>query len=148
MTGIPGATPMKMQYVTWHKWIGVTVFLLAVLRVIWRATHTPPSMPEMPNWQIRMAQFTHFLLYVLMLLIPATGYLFSSAAGRQVVYLGLLTLPTIIAPNEALRTAFRLVHITLNYVLLVLVVTHVLATLKHQFFNRDGLLARMVPVIK
>jgi cytochrome b561 len=148
MTDIPGFTPTKLKYFSWHKWIGVTVFMLAVLRVIWRATHRAPAMPAMPRWQIGVAHLTHFLLYVLMLVIPASGYLYSSAAGLQVVYLGVLPLPTIIGPDKALKATLRLVHIALNYTLLVLVVMHVLAALKHHFVDRDGLLGRMLPFHK
>jgi cytochrome b561 len=83
-----------------------------------------------------------------MLVIPASGYLYSSAAGIQVVYLGLVPLPTIIGPNAALKVTLKMVHIYLNYTLLVLVVMHVLAALKHQFVDRDGLLARMIPFLR
>ena len=59
MTDIPGITPTKLKYVSWHKWIGVTVLLLAVLRLLWRATHKAPSMPShMPRWQQGAAHFT------------------------------------------------------------------------------------------
>ncbi|WP_109476506.1 cytochrome b [Paraburkholderia sp. C35] len=149
MTDIPGFTPTKLKYVSWHKWIGVTVFVLAVLRVIWRATHAAPSMPaEMPVWQKAAARATHDLLYMLMFAIPLTGYFFSSAAGVQVVYLGVLPLPTVIGPDQALKAVLRTTHIALNYTLLVLVAMHVLAALKHHFVERDGLLARMIPFLK
>jgi cytochrome b561 len=149
MTDIPGFTPTKLKYVSWHKWIGVTVFVLAVLRVLWRVTHRAPSMPSaMPAWQKAAAHATHGLLYVLMLAIPLSGYFFSSAAGVQVVYLGVLPLPTIIGPDHALKALLRTVHVVLNYTLLVLVAMHVLAALKHQFIERDGLLARMIPFLK
>ena len=149
MTDIPGFTPTKLKYFSWHKWIGVTVFALAVVRVLWRATHKAPSMPRrIPAWQKGVAHLTHFLLYALMLVIPASGYLYSSAAGIQVVYLGLIPLPTIIGPDNALKVTLKMVHIYLNYTLLVLVVMHVLAALKHHFVDRDGLLARMIPFLR
>ncbi len=149
MTDIPGFTPTKLKYVSWHKWIGVTVFALAVLRVVWRATHdAPPTPAAMPAWQRTAAHATHGLLYVLMLAIPLTGYFFSSAAGVQVVYLGVLPLPTLIGPDHALKAVLRSAHIALNYTLLVLLALHVLAALKHQFVERDGLLARMIPFLK
>jgi len=149
MTDIPGFTPTKLKYVSWHKWIGVTVFALAVLRALWRATHQAPPMPvAMPTWQKAAAHATHALLYVLMLAIPISGYFFSSAAGVQVVYLGVLPLPTFIGPDQALKAILRTTHIALNYTLLVLFAMHVLAALKHQFVERDGLLARMIPFLK
>ena len=149
MTDIPGITPTKLKYFSWHKWIGVTVFALALVRVIWRATHPTPPMPDgMPRWQHHVANLTHFLLYLLMLVIPASGYLYSSAAGIQVVYLGVLPLPTIIGPDKALKATLRIVHVALNYTLLFFVVMHVLAALKHHFVDRDGLLGRMLPFLR
>ena len=149
MTDIPGFTPTKLKYFSWHKWIGVTVFALAVIRVIWRVTHSAPADPPgMPAWQKGAAHLTHFLLYLLMLVIPISGYLYSSAAGLQVVYLGILPLPTIIGPDKALKITLRLVHIYLNYTLLAFFVLHVLAALKHHFVDRDGLLGRMLPFLR
>jgi cytochrome b561 len=149
MTDIPGITPTKLKYFSWHKWIGVTVFVLAALRVAWRATHRAPDMPEgMAAWQKGAAHVTHFLLYLLMLVVPVSGYFYSSAAGIQVVYLGVLPLPTIIGPDQALKATLKTVHIALNYTLLALVIVHVLAALKHHFVDHDGLLGRMIPFFK
>lgn len=100
----PGFTPTKLRYFSWHKWIGVTVFALAVLRILWRATHAAPPLPRrMPAWQRGAAHLTHLLLYVLMIAIPASGYLYSSAANIPVVYLGLIPLPRLIAPTRISR---------------------------------------------
>jgi cytochrome b561 len=149
MTDIPGFTPTKLKYFSWHKWIGVTVFMLALVRLVWRATHAAPPTPAgMPRWQVGAAHLTHFLLYVLMFAIPVSGYLYSSAANVQVVYLGILPLPTLIAPDKALKVILRSVHIALNYTLLVFVALHVLGALKHHFVDRDGLLARMLPFLR
>jgi cytochrome b561 len=149
MTDIPGFTPTKLKYFSWHKWIGVTVFVLAVLRVLWRASHrAPPLDHATPTWQKAAAHLAHGLLYLLMLAIPLSGYFYSSAAGIQVVYLGIVPLPTIIGPDQALKATLRTLHVLLNYTLLTLVVMHVLAALKHQFVDRDGLLGRMMPFLK
>ncbi|AUT60435.1 MULTISPECIES: cytochrome b [Paraburkholderia] len=149
MTDIPGFTPTKLKYFSWHKWIGVTVFALVIIRILWRATHATPPMPShMPKWQRGIAHLTHFLLYVLMVVIPVSGYLYSSAANVPVVYLGLVPLPRLIAPDPHLKEVLKSVHIALNYTLLVLVVLHVLAALKHQILDRDGLLSRMIPFLK
>jgi cytochrome b561 len=80
--------------------------------------------------------------------IPASGYLYSSAAGIQVVYLGIVPLPTLIGPDTALKIVLKTIHIWLNYTLLVIVAAHTLAALKHHFIDRDGLLARMIPFLK
>jgi cytochrome b561 len=149
MTDIPGLTPTKLRYFSWHKWIGVTVFALAWLRVLWRLTHPVPPLPVgMPVLQRMISNTVHGLLYVLMIVIPASGYLYSAAAGIQVVYLGIVPLPALIEPDLQLKAIFRLTHIYLNYALLGLFVLHLLGVVKHTLIDRDGLLARMVPFLK
>ena len=76
MTRIPGFTPEKLRYFSWHKWIGVTVFALALVRVLWRLTHEAPPLPSgMSAWQRAAANAVHGLLYLLMIAVPVTGYL-------------------------------------------------------------------------
>lgn len=149
MTSIHGFTPAKLRYVSWHKWIGVTVFALAALRIVWRATHRAPALPPgMPAWQRALAHLVHVLLYALMIAIPITGYLFSSASNVPVVYLGIVPLPRLIAPDPTLKVVFKTAHLILNWGLAALVLAHVGAALKHQWIDRDGLLARMIPCLK
>lgn len=149
MTDIPGFTPTKLKYFSWHKWMGVTVFALAIVRVSWRATHVPPPLPaDVPAVQRIGAHAVHGLLYVLMLAIPVTGYLYGSASNIPVVYLGVVPLPRLIDPDPVLKEALKTLHVSLNYVLSSLVVLHVLAVIKHQVLDRDGLLSRMLPFAK
>lgn len=149
MTGIPGITPTKLRYYSWHKWLGVTLFGLAVLRVAWRATHRSPALPPgMAAWQRTAANAAHVLLYLLMFAVPVTGYLFSCAANVPVVYLGLVQLPMLIGPDPVMKPILRGLHFALNYTLAAIVVAHMLAAFKHQWLDRDGLLARMIPLLK
>ncbi|MDF3836800.1 cytochrome b [Cupriavidus basilensis] len=149
MTGIPGLSMLKLKLFSWHKWIGVTVFALAVLRVLWRATHHAPAPAAgTPAWQAKAAGAAHTLLYVLIVVVPITGYLYSSAAGVPVVYLGIWQLPALIGQNDELKEILKLAHIWLNYLMAVIVVLHAAAALKHQFIERDGTLARMLPFLK
>ncbi|MEJ8795403.1 cytochrome b [Trinickia caryophylli] len=149
MTDIPGFTPQKLRYFSWHKWIGVTVFALALLRILWRLTHEAPGLPQrMSAWQRTAAHAVHGLLYLLMIAVPVTGYLYSSAANVPVVYLGLVPLPRIIAPDPTLKEVLKTAHVTLDYVLGAFVLAHVAAALKHHWIDRDGLLARMIPFLK
>ena len=146
MTGIPGFTIAKLKYFSWHKWIGVTVLLLVMLRVVWRATHTPPPLPPgTGRLSTIVAKATHFLLYVLMVAVPVSGYLYSSIAGIQVVYLGLLPLPTLVGRHPEWRETARNVHVYLDWTLAGFVVLHLLAVIKHQVLDRDKLLSRMLP---
>lgn len=146
MTDIHGFSPTKLRYFSWHKWIGVTVLVLAVARLLWRATHTPPALPDtMHRWEETAAHLGHAALYVLMLAIPVSGYFYTSAAGIPVVYLGVLPLPTIIGANPAMAEVLKTLHICLNYGLLAAVLGHLLAVVKHQLIDRQRLLQRMLP---
>lgn len=142
-------SPLKLRLISYHKWLGVTVFLLAVARLAWRATHTPPPLPEtVPAWQRRAAHGLHHLLYLLMLAIPLSGWLMSSAKGFQTVYLGVLPLPGLVGKDKALGHLLEEVHEMLNFGLLWLVLAHVAAALKHQYIDRDDVLARMLPFLE
>lgn len=139
-----GLSPQKLSMVAWHKWIGVTVFVLALLRGGWRLTHRPPPLPaSISGLQRLAAEAVHGVLYLLMFAIPLSGWLMSSAHGYQTVYLGLLPLPDLLAKDEALAERLELVHTALNYLLLAGVAGHLGAALKHQFLSRDGVLSRM-----
>lgn len=129
-----------------HKWIGITIFLLAVARLLWRLGHPPPALPaDMPRWQQQLAQWNHFLLYALLLAIPLSGYLYSSATGISVKYLNFIPLPDLVDKNRELAKTLKTLHLTLNYTLALLVVAHVAAALKHHFVDRDTVLTRMLP---
>jgi cytochrome b561 len=146
MVDIPGLTPTKLKYFSWHKWLGVTVLAFVCVRLLWRLTHAAPAYPQhMPQWQQQAAHGLHGLLYLLMFAIPVSGYLYSLAAGVPVVYLGLFPLPVFMAPNPELKPLLKLAHYWLNMALLAAFCLHVLAALKHHFIDRDGILKRMLP---
>ena len=141
-------SPDKLRLYSWHKWIGVTVFLLAFVRLFWRATHTPPALPDrLPQWQKLASHVIHMLLYLLIVAVPLSGWLMSSAKGVQTVWLGVLPIPDLIEKNKELGNLLVTVHKSLNFSLLVLVALHVVAALKHHFIDRDDILRRMLPFI-
>jgi cytochrome b561 len=138
-------SPRKLQWYIWHKWIGISVLLLASFRLGWRAAHPPPPPVPMPRWQRRAAAWSHALLYALLLAIPVSGWLYSSATGVQVVYLGVVPLPDLVPKDKALAELLRGVHLSLNFALVALVCLHTAAALKHRFIDHDAVLARMLP---
>lgn len=147
MTGLK-FSPQKLVLYSYHKWIGVTVFTLAVLRLLWRLTHAAPALPaRMPAWQRHGAGATHALLYLLMLAIPLSGWLYSSSTGVPTVPFGVaaLQLPDLLARNKETADSLHFVHVSLNYSLALLVALHVAAAFKHQWLERDHLLDRMNP---
>jgi len=146
MVDIPGLTPTKLRYFSWHKWIGITILGLACVRLLWRLSHpAPPYGPAMPRWQRNMANLVHAGLYTLIFAVPVSGYLYSLAAGVPVVYLGLFALPAVIDPNPEWKLVLKQIHYWLNMTLLAGVALHLAAALKHQFIDRDDVLKRMMP---
>jgi cytochrome b561 len=143
MVNLP-LSPLKLQLYSYHKWAGVSVAALLLLRVAWRASHPPPPLPAgMPRWELNAAHASHLLLYLLMICVPLSGWLMSSAKGVTTVYLGLWPLPNAVTRDEALGFFLGALHRMLTYALLALVTLHVAAALKHHFIDRDGLLGRM-----
>ena len=126
MVDIPGLTPTKLRYFSWHKWIGITVLGLACLRLLWRLSHPAPPLPaRMRGWQTATASAVHVLLYFLIFAVPVSGYFYSLAAGVPVVYLGIIPLPVLIDPNPEWKPILKQVHYWLNMTLLAGFCIHV-----------------------
>jgi len=143
-------SPQRLKLYSWHKWAGVTILLLSALRLLWRLTQTPPALPAevlrlMPRWQQWAHHGTHVLMYLLFFAVPLSGWAYSSAAGFPVVWLGLVPLPDWVPVDPELAKAIKPAHMALSFALAGLVVLHLLAVLKHQLLDRDGLLLRMMP---
>jgi len=140
-------SPSKLQLYSWHKWAGVTLFFVILVRLGWRVAHTPPPLPEMMSAPMRFAAHAaHCVMYALMVAIPLTGWLMSSAQGFQVVWFGVAPLPDLLPKDAGLAELLKSVHMVLNYTLLALVVTHIGAALKHHYIDKDGVLASMLPM--
>ncbi|CAN7573598.1 cytochrome B [Acidovorax sp. Leaf76] len=149
MTGLP-FSPQRLKFYNWHKWAGVTILVLSVLRLLWRLTHRPPALPAavdnaMPRWQKLAHHGTHHLLYLLFFAVPLIGWAYSSAAGFPIVFLGLWQLPDFVPVSKELAEAIKPWHQYTAFAMAGLVVLHVAAALKHQIIDRDGLLRRMLP---
>jgi cytochrome b561 len=142
-------SPQKLRLFSYHKWVGVTVLLLAAGRLLWRATHGAPALPDtMKPWEKQLAHVSHWLLYILFFAAPITGWLFSSASGFQTVYLGVLPIPDLLSKNKELADVLRFMHHWINYTMAAVIVLHIAAALKHHFMDRDDVLVRMLPFLQ
>ena len=142
-------SPQKLRYISWHKWVGVTILLLAAVRLAWRLRHAAPALPEaMPRWERIAANASHVLLYVLFFSAPLTGWLYSSAAGFPTVYLGLVPIPDLLQKDRELAGVLRLVHKSVVYTMAALIVVHAAAAIKHHVRDRDDVLQRMLPFLR
>jgi len=147
MTDLP-FSPARLKFYNWHKWAGISILALSVLRLLWRLTHPAPPLPDsiaeaMPAWQRMAHHATHAGLYALFFVVPLIGWAYSSAAGFPVVLFGQFALPDLLAPDKDLAALIKPWHQISAFALAGLVLLHIAAALKHQLIDRDGLLQRM-----
>lgn len=139
-------SPTKLQLYSYHKWAGVTLFFLALIRLLWRLGHPAPALPDtMPPLMQKAAAAGHLALYALMFTIPFVGWVASSAKGFQTVWFGVIPLPDLVGKDKELGHLLGEMHEFLSYTLLVLVIGHVAAALKHHWIDKDDVLTRMLP---
>jgi len=143
-------SPLRLKLYNWHKWAGMAILALSLVRLLWRVTHRPPALPQaleaaMPGWQRLAHHATHHLLYALFFAVPLLGWAYSSAAGFPIVFLGVLPLPDFAPVDPALAELIKPWHAIAAYAMTGLALLHVAAALKHQWVDRDGLLHRMLP---
>lgn len=140
-----------MQVMGNHKAIGLTILFLTVLRIVWRIMHRPPPLLEsLKAWEAAVARVVHTLFYFVMIAIPLSGWGMVSAGGKgaPVSWFGIFDVPALrVNHDRATGGAFHEAHEVLATLMLALFVLHVAAALKHQFFDRDGTLARMLPFL-
>lgn len=147
--GLP-FSPAKLKYLNWHKWAGILILLFSALRLVWRITHRAPALPQatlqtMPRWQQLAHHGVHHVFYLLFFAVPLLGWAYSSAAGFPIVLFGQVPLPDFVPASAELAAAIKPWHKIAAFALMALVVLHVAAVVKHQWIDRDGLLARMRP---
>lgn len=149
--------PVSQQFMWLHKSIGLTVLFLAVFRLIWRLTHRIPALPDhTPTWEKWAARLSHWSLYFVIISLPLVGWLMMSASPRNapIPFWGLemFKLPGFANMDLAIRKAQAHIygerHEQLAWILIALVTIHVLAALKHQFWNKDMVLHHMIPAAK
>ena len=137
------------EFVNLHKSLGLTILVLTLARIGWRMAHPALPLPVgLPRWQRWAARAVHILFYVVLLAMPLTGWLASSASGREIIWFGLFDWPLLpISGGRPGAGQLMDVHEAVMKLLYVLIAVHVLAALKHQFVNRDNVLRRMIPII-
>ena len=137
-------TPARVDAMTLHKSLGVTLLMLLLLRLAWRWTHPAPLPPDGSSaWEIRLARLAHGALYLLMAAIPLSGWLAASAYVVPWKFWWVVGLPRIVSPDKATYELSSEIHETLVSVFLAILAVHVLAALWHHLVKRDQVLLDM-----
>ena len=142
--GLP-LSPQKLKFFSWHKWVGVTVFILSAARLLWRLGHPVPALPaDLPGYQVLAAEATHWALYALLVLQPIIGWIATSAYGAQINFFWLFKLPAIWPHNEPFSDNMFALHRWLGFLMAAILVAHIGAAFFHHFVRKDNILMRMV----
>jgi len=147
MTGLKPGSSLQFQLYQGHKSVGITVLALALLRLGWRLTHRPPSLPEtMPGWERRLAHAGHAALYTLMLAMPLLGWAVVSTSPFNIptVLYGVIPFPHLPLPHD-LNAAAKLLHRSGGWIMIATVFGHAAAALRHHYLLGDAVLTRMLP---
>lgn len=146
MGDIPRGTPERTFYFNLHKSIGLTIAILVLFRLWWRAKNPPPPLPaSVPAWQAQASRISHALLYLCLILMPLSGFSASQFTKYGVTYFGLFKIPPLGWENRDIYALLQGIHGVTATLLVVLVAIHILAALKHLLVNRDGVFQRMLP---
>jgi cytochrome b561 len=141
----PGTSPRR-ELLEVHKSLGVTLFFLAILRVMVRARTTAPPEPASFGPLVRLAaRLNHWTLYAVLFAMPITGYLFTSAGGYSLKYFWTFSWPRLVSGSPSVAHAGEVSHDALAYLVYVAVTLHVMATIWHVVVKKDATLSRMWP---
>jgi len=139
-------SPTKLDLFVWHKSFGITILVLACIRIAWRLANPVPELPvEMPQWESHLAQASHFLLYFIIVAMPLSGWIINSAANIPFAVFWTIPLPDITPKNKTIEEYAELVHFSLFSLLAVVLVAHISAALRHHFIKHNNILRRMLP---
>ena len=143
MENISGAIVRELYSV--HKSLGLTLLLLGVLFVVWRLFNQRPALPTaIPVWQRYAANFVQTSLYLLVLIMPLSGWFMSTAAGYAPSFWGWFTLAAPVAHSKTLAHFFGSVHEVCAWIMGILIIIHTLAALKHALISKDGVFKQML----
>ena len=138
--------PAQNAFFYTHKSLGITLLLVVVFRVLWKILYPWPPLPsDVPHGQVMLSRTIHLLLYLTLLVMAISGYVFTAAGGYPVPFFGIAQLGGLIGKNPDLSEWLETVHVLSQWVLYALVSLHVLGAFYHLLVRKDGVFQRMWP---
>jgi cytochrome b561/polyisoprenoid-binding protein YceI len=153
MISLDESDPQRFDLTQWHKSFGIVILALMVLRLLWRLGHRPPRLPEhMKSWEVQVAGLTHVLLYLLIFLLPISGWIMVSASPLDLstVLFNRIPFPHLpffdsLASKAGISALFADIHELAGSALILLLLAHIGAALRHQYVLHDDIMTRMSP---
>lgn len=141
----PKGSDTREALKTWHFMLGLSVFVLAWVRLAMHLSGTTPRIvPEPAAWERLSARLMHIALYAFMIALPLAGWLLLSASGKPIPFFG-VQLPALVSENKTLADTIKEIHETGGTVGYYLIGLHAAAALFHHYIRRDNTLTRMLP---
>ena len=129
-------------YFNLHKSIGVTIFALILIRILWRITHRPPALlASYKAWESKLASGAHHLLYLLMVALPLSGIIMAIYSKYGIKWFGIELIKGL--DNKDMRELFYEAHEIIGLIILLVIIVHIIGALKHKFIDKDDTLKRM-----
>jgi cytochrome b561 len=148
MGDLPRGLLQDALFVT-HESLGLTILGLTAFRLLWRLTHQPPPPSRDLNpLELRASGSVHILLYLVLMVMPVTGYLFVTYSGIELHYFGLARVPALVTPDKPTGELFLAIHVALQWAIYALALMHIGAALHHFFVRRNDVLSRMIPGLR
>ena len=130
-------------YFNLHKSIGVTIFALILIRILWRITHRPPALlASYKAWESKLARGAHHLLYLLMVALPLSGIIMAIYSKYGIKWFGIELIKGL--DNKDMRELFYEAHEIIGLIILLVIIVHIIGALKHKFIDKDDTLKRML----
>jgi len=148
MGDLPRGRLQDTLFIT-HESLGLTILGLTVLRLIWRLSHRPPPPSrDLSPLELRASGSVHVLLYLVLLVMPVTGYLFVTYSGIELHYFGLARVPALVTPDKPTGELFLSVHVAMQWIIYALALMHIGAALHHFLVRQNDVLSRMIPGLR
>ena len=142
MTSLPKDAPTRDAWFTVHKTLGLSILAVTVLRILWRFVDVPPRMSGLVGTFNRISgHIVHGLLFIVLIVMPISGYLLSTFAGKAPVLFGLWQVPALVAPDKAAAKVAGAIHVLTQWAVYALIILHVGGVAFHTVFGRQGVLA-------
>ncbi|MDM8335464.1 cytochrome b [Wolbachia pipientis] len=143
MKSLPASNEIKFSIYAIHKACGITVFGLAIVHIfLYVFTYVPPPPAHFSRFEVNISKTAHFSLYFLMIMMPLSGYVMSSASGIKIKYL--FHIPLLINKNKELANTANGLHSTFAYFTIFFIILHILGALKHTFIDKQNIFKRMI----
>lgn len=138
-------SPVKLNLFIWHKSMGLTLLALVMIRIAWRLANVTPAPPAgVSAVEHRLARAGHLVLYLLMLVMPVSGYVVNSSANFPFRFFGGARIPNLIPADKALQDVAEAIHLGAFWLFALVILIHVLAALRHQFVKKNDVLQKML----